>query len=98
MQESTDEKQTCPRCRSLGHPMASCPQAYCGNCNMMGHTRRVCQVNHTSNARDPPGPCPNCKKLGHWKRDCPEFRSVNSGRQSEQSERDLRSNMIALRN
>src|SRR6267154_202399 len=56
-----DKRDTCSRCHAINHALASCPQAYCGNCDSMGHTRRVCKVSLPRGGnRPPPGPCPHC--------------------------------------
>ena len=91
-----ESERFCPLCRSTGHHMASCPLAYCGNCNSMGHTRRVCKVRKPD---APPGPCPNCKQEGHWRRDCPRLspRPEDPPTKPEQEKQSFNSIMVKLR-
>jgi len=89
-----ESERFCPLCRGTGHHMSGCPQAYCGNCDSMGHTRRVCKV---TRAREPPGPCPACHQTGHWKRDCPGPSRQQPSSTTNTTEKDaqkLKTNMV----
>ena len=63
-------KPPCFICKLPGHYMASCPQAVCGNCRQLGHTRRRCTA--PENVM-PQGACFNCGQQGHRRFECPQL-------------------------
>ena len=92
---TTPLKPPCFICKLPGHYMSSCPQAICGNCRQLGHTRRMCTAG--ANAI-PPRACFNCGQQGHFQQECPQLRtsSMVENLEDTNSQR-FRANVAATR-